>query len=66
MERDHDFRGQKPLRPTHWSLLLGISQTGMDLYSKKKNSSSINNVYCWQAYWKLIKKVKELGLKMDW
>ena len=36
MERDHDFRGQKPLRPTHWSLLLGISQTGMDLYSKKK------------------------------
>ena len=66
MERDHDIRGQKPLRPTHWSLLLGISQTGMDLYSKKKSSSSINNVYCWQAYWKLNKKVKELGLKMDW
>ena len=55
MERVHDIRSQKPLRPTHWSLLLGILQTGLDLYRKKK-ISSIKTVYCWQAYWKLNKK----------
>ena len=35
MESVHDLRSQKPLRPTLWSLLLGILQTGMGLHRKK-------------------------------
>ena len=35
MESVRDIRSQKPLRPTRWSLLLGILQTGMGLHRKK-------------------------------
>ena len=36
MESVHDLRSQKPLKPTRWSLVLGILQTGMGLHRKKK------------------------------
>ena len=35
MESVHDIRSQKPLRPTVWSLFLGILKTGMGLHWKK-------------------------------
>ena len=34
MKSVYDIRSQKPLRHTHWSLLLGILQTGMGLHRK--------------------------------
>ena len=45
MESVHDIRSQKPLRPTRWSLLLGILQTGMGLHREKKFSSKVLILY---------------------
>ena len=46
-----NIRSQKPLRPTRWSLLLGILQTGRGLCRKKIFFfKSINTIYCWKAY----------------
>ena len=47
MESVDDIRSQKPLRPTGYSLFLGILQTGIDVHRKNifflKN---INTIYC--------------------
>ena len=51
----HDIRSQKPLRSTHWSLLLGILQTRMSL------------PILLESLWKSDEKlIKEWGIKMDW
>ena len=42
MESVHDIRSQKP---TRWSLLLGILQTGMGLHREKKFSSKVLILY---------------------
>ena len=45
MESVHDIRSQQPLRPTHWSLFLGILQTGIGLHRKKNFSSKVLILY---------------------
>ena len=45
VESVHDIRSQKSLRPTRWSLLLGILKTGMDLHRKKNSSSKVLILY---------------------
>ena len=46
MESVHDMRSQKPLRPTHWSLSLGILQTGIGLHRKKNFFLQKYIIYC--------------------
>ena len=41
MESVHELRSQKPLKPTRWSLVLGILQTGMGLHRKKNFCSKV-------------------------
>ena len=45
MESVRDIRSQKPLTPSHWSLLLGILQTGMCYHRKKRISSKVLILY---------------------
>ena len=53
----HEIWSQKPLRPTCWSLFLGILQTGMGLHWENVFFfKSINVIYCSTAYWKLNQK----------
>ena len=66
MESVHDLRSQKPLRPTLWSLLLGILQTGMGLHRKKNFFfKSINTITFGFLTENWIENNKELDLKMD-
>ena len=66
MESVHDLRSQKPLRPTLWSLLLGILQTGMGLHRKKIFFfKSINTITFGFLIENWIENNKELDLKMD-
>ena len=50
MESVRDIRSQKPLRPTLWSLFLGILQTGMKKWENIFFSSDIDTKYCREAY----------------
>ena len=63
MESVHDLRSQKPLKPTRWSLVLGILQTGMGLHRKKKFLfKSINTITFGFLIENWIKNNKELVL----
>ena len=66
MESVHDMRSQKPLRPTHWSLSLGILQTGIGLHRKKNFFSSKVQYILLERLLKTEQVfIKELGLKTD-
>ena len=67
MKSAHSIRSQKSLRPTHWSLFLGILQTKWVSIVLMNGSQKY---YCYILLKSLLKTeqilLKELGLKMEW
>ena len=70
MEIVHDIRSQKPLRPTHWSLLLDILQPRMGLHRENNFFFKFFFLFILYTVGKLIeiwtKNNKGVGSEIDW